>query len=161
MGQNRLVAFQSWIRRRNAYIETQLERTEPNNELAKALNYLKNHWVPLTRFLSVPGAPIDNNIVERALKLAIRVRKNSLFYKSAYSAELSGMIISLIYTCRFANINPVKYLTLLQDNHYAVINDPYQWLPWLCQKRLKSAPAEHLFAAPQATSPPLASPVAG
>jgi len=61
---------------------------EPNDDLAKALRYFQKHWVELTRFLSVPGAPIDNNLVERALKLAIRVRKNSLFYKSWPSVKV-------------------------------------------------------------------------
>jgi hypothetical protein len=36
----------------------------------------------LTLFLEQPGVPLDNNIIERSLKLAIRNRKNSLFYKT-------------------------------------------------------------------------------
>jgi Transposase IS66 family len=32
----------------------------------------------LTRFLTTPGAPIDNNLAEWLLKLFIRQRKNSL-----------------------------------------------------------------------------------
>ena len=102
---------------------------EPNDELAKALRYFQHHWVALTRFLSVAGAPIDNNIVERALKLAIRVRKNALFYKSRYSAALSGAITSLIYTCTYANVNPATYLTALQKNAEAVTKNPEHWLP--------------------------------
>ena len=34
--------------------------------------------------LQVPGAPIDNNAVERALKTAIRHRRNSLFYRTLH-----------------------------------------------------------------------------
>ena len=41
---------------------------EPNSALGKALAYLKRHWQKLTLFYRVPGAPIDNNLVERALK---------------------------------------------------------------------------------------------
>jgi transposase len=50
--------------------ETQLaeHKTEPNSGLGKAISYLLNHWLKLTLFLKEPGAPIDNNIVERALK---------------------------------------------------------------------------------------------
>jgi len=115
---------------------------EPNGDLAAALNYLKNHWVKLTRFLTVPGAPIANNIVERALKLAIRARKNSLFYKSTYSASISGMLTSLIYTCQLANINPVDYLTILQTHKEMIQTEPERWLPWnyqLTMEKLKSS----------------------
>jgi len=46
-------------------------KTEPNSGLGKAISYLLNHWPKLTLFLRQPGAPIDNNIAERALKKAI------------------------------------------------------------------------------------------
>jgi hypothetical protein len=42
---------------------------EPNSSLGKAIAYMQGHWETLTRFLSVVGAPLDNNLVERALKL--------------------------------------------------------------------------------------------
>lgn len=112
-------------------------RIEPNGDLAAALTYLKTHWVELTRFLSIPGAPICNNIVERALKLAIRTRKNSLFYKTTYSADLSGMITSIIYTCQLNGVNPIKYLTALQENRDKVRISPQTWLPWNYQQTLQ------------------------
>ena len=43
-------------------------KTEPNSGLGKAITYLLRHWRPLTLFLRQAGAPLDNNIVERALK---------------------------------------------------------------------------------------------
>jgi len=55
-------------------------KTEPNSGLGKAIQYMLRHWEPLTLFLREPGAPLDNNLVERALKKAILHRKNSLFY---------------------------------------------------------------------------------
>jgi len=132
---------------------------EPNGELAKALRYFQNHWVELTRFLSVAGAPIDNNIVERALKLAIRVRKNSLFYKSRYSAALSGMLISLIYTCTYSNVNPATYLTALQKNAEAVTKNPERWMPWNFDEQLKKVtPHSPAHATAAATGPPLVNP---
>jgi transposase len=53
---------------------------EPNSSLGKAIGYMQAHWETLTRFLQIENAPLDNNLVERALKLFIRQRKNSLFY---------------------------------------------------------------------------------
>ncbi len=36
---------------------------EPNSSLGKAISYMQTHWATLTQFLSVPGAPLDNNLV--------------------------------------------------------------------------------------------------
>jgi len=44
---------------------------EPNSSLGEAISYLLKHWEKLTLFLRQPGAPLDNNICERALKKAI------------------------------------------------------------------------------------------
>jgi len=41
---------------------------EPNSALGGAISYLLKHWEKLTLFLRVAGAPLDNNIVEQALK---------------------------------------------------------------------------------------------
>ena len=43
------------------------QKTEPNSRLGKAIRYMLRHWMPLTLFLREPGAPIDNNIVEKIL----------------------------------------------------------------------------------------------
>ena len=52
----------------HAWFAAQLDqhRIEPNSGLGKAINYFLNHWTPLTLFLRQPGAPLDNNIVERS-----------------------------------------------------------------------------------------------
>jgi hypothetical protein len=62
---------------------------EPNSGLGQAISYLLKHWEKLTLFLQVPGAPMDNNIVERALKKAILHRKNSLFFKNEPGAAVA------------------------------------------------------------------------
>ena len=33
----------------------------PKSDLRKSLNYLRNHWAELTRYLNDPLLPIDNN----------------------------------------------------------------------------------------------------
>jgi len=105
-------------------------RVEPNSALGKAIGYMQHHWDTLTRFLSVPGAPLDNNLAERALKLFIRQRKNSLFYKSTHSAYIASVLTSLIATCLYAGINAVEYLVALQEHRADVWADPGAWLPW-------------------------------
>src|SRR6188768_3475599 len=44
----------------------------------------------------VAGAPLDNNVAERALKLCIRQRKNSLFYATEHSAYIASILTSII-----------------------------------------------------------------
>jgi hypothetical protein len=103
---------------------------EPNSSLGKAITYLQTHWVTLTRFLSIPGAPLDNNLVERALKLFIRQRKNSLFFRTEHSAYIASVITSLIATCLYAGVNALDYLVALQEHRAEVFADPAAWLPW-------------------------------
>jgi transposase len=114
------------------WLEQQFEErnVEPNSSLGKAFQYLLNHWQTLTQFLQVEQAPLDNNIVERALKLAIRQRKNSLFYATDYSAFIASMLTSLIATCLHAGVNALEYLVALQEHRTAVFGNPAAWLPW-------------------------------
>ena len=103
---------------------------EPNSALGKAIAYMQTHWETLTRFLSIPGAPLDNNLVERALKLFIRQRKNSLFYRTEHSAYIASVLTSLIATCVYAGVNAVDYLVALQEHRREVFAAPAAWLPW-------------------------------
>ncbi|HXA04871.1 MAG TPA: IS66 family transposase [Bryobacteraceae bacterium] len=105
-------------------------KTEPNSGLGKAISYLLNHWTKLTLFLRQPGAPIDNNIVERALKKAILNRKNALFYKSLNGAGVGDLFMSLIHTCELNGANPLDYLTELQRHSAEAAARPSEWMPW-------------------------------
>jgi hypothetical protein len=103
---------------------------EPNSALGEAITYMLNHWEKLTRFLQVAGAPLDNNICERALKKAILHRKNALFYKSQRGARIGDMYMSLIYTCEQCDVSPFEYLTELHRNADRVAAEPDNWMPW-------------------------------
>ncbi|MGD0578114.1 MAG: IS66 family transposase [Bryobacteraceae bacterium] len=105
-------------------------KTEPNSGLGKAFSYLLNHWVKLTLFLRQPGSPIDNNIVERALKKAILNRRNALFYKTLNGAGVGDLFMSLIHTCELNGANPFDYLAELQRYSGELRRSPSQWMPW-------------------------------
>ena len=123
-----------------AWSKQQLDekRVEPNSGLGKAIAYMMKHWVPLTRFLVIPGAPLDNNICERALKKSIIHRKNSLFYKTQNGADVGDILMSLIQTCNMAHENPFDYLVALQKNASAVAANPEKWLPWNFRQSIPS-----------------------
>jgi len=115
-----------------AWLKKQLDEklVEPNSTFGEATEYMLKRWDKLTRFLTVVGAPIDNNICERALKRAIRHRKNSLFYKTLHGARVGDIYMSLIHTCELNGINPFVYLTRLVREGERIAEDPRRWLPW-------------------------------
>ena len=111
-------------------------RVEPNSGLGKAISYLLRHWDKLTLFLRVAGAPLDNNICERALKKAIRHRRNSLFYKTPHGAHVGDIFMSLIATCELCGANPFDYLTELDRHASEPASNPTAWMPWSYRETL-------------------------
>lgn len=103
---------------------------EPNSGLGEAIAYLLKHWEKLTLFLHKPGAPLDNNICERALKKAILHRKNALFYKTCIGAHVGDVFMSLIYSCQLCGADPFDYLTELQRHAEDLAARPEDWMPW-------------------------------
>ncbi len=114
---------------------------EPNSGLGEAISYLLKHWDKLTLFLRQPGAPLDNNIVERALKKAILHRKNSLFYKTLNGAHVGDVFMSLIYTCQLCGADPFDYLTELQRHAKDLAARPENWMPWNYRQTITDAAA--------------------
>ena len=121
------------------WFEAQLNerKVEPNSGLGKAIGYMLRHWQALTLFLREPGAPLDNNLVERALKKAILHRKNSLFYKTLNGADVGDLYMTLIHTCELNDVNPFEYLTELQRNADDLTAKPADWMPWTYRQTLE------------------------
>jgi hypothetical protein len=107
-----------------------LKQVEPNSGLGKAITYLLRHWKGLTAFLREAGAPLDNNICERALKRAVLHRKNALFYRTLHGAEAGDLFMSLIHTCELSGANPFDYLAELQRHSTDLASNPSAWTPW-------------------------------
>jgi|MudIll2142460700_1097286.scaffolds.fasta_scaffold67616_1 transposase len=106
------------------------KKVEPNSSLGSAIKYMLKRWDRLTAFLRIPGAPLDNNTCERALKKAILHRKNSLFFKTDNGAAAGDMFMSLIYTCELSGVNSLDYLTVLQDYSALAQTTPEALMPW-------------------------------
>jgi hypothetical protein len=105
-------------------------RVEPNSGLGAAIAYMTKRWDRFTLFLRQAGAPLDNNICERALKKAILHRKNSLFYKTQNGAHVGDIFMSFIYTCQLCGADPFDYLTQLHRNASALAQSASDWMPW-------------------------------
>ena len=105
-------------------------RVEPNSGLGTAISYMLKHWDRLTLFLRQAGAPLDNNVCERALKKSILHRKNSLFYKTRNGARMGDLFMSLIHTCELNGADPFDYLNQLQRHAEELKQTPSEWMPW-------------------------------
>ncbi len=131
-----MAGLQAWLRAQFAE-----KKVEPNSGLGEAITYLLKHWDPLTLFLRKAGAPLDNNICERALKKAILHRKNSLFYKTENGAHVGDLYMSLIHTCELNDANPFHYLTELQNHAAELARSPAAWMPWNYRETLQQTGA--------------------
>jgi hypothetical protein len=98
--------------------------------LGGAIKYMTKHWDELTLFLRVPGAPLDNNICERALKKAILHRKNAMFYKTLNGAHVGDVYMSLIHTAELAKVDAFNYIVALLQHREQVEEAPAEWMPW-------------------------------
>ena len=83
------------------------------------------------------GAPLDSNLVERALKKAILHRKGALFYKTENGARVGDLFMSAIHTCELNGINAFEYLVELQRHADALKEAPDAWLPWTYRETLQ------------------------
>ena len=110
-----------------SYIPT---RVEENSRLGKAMKYFINHYEGLSAFCRIENAEVDNNEMERALKLIVLGRKNFYFYKTQTGASISDRLSSLIATAMQYNINIFNYLTWLQRHQKHLSKNIDYFLPW-------------------------------
>lgn len=140
-----------------AWCEAQFneKKVEENSGLGKAINYLLTRWGKLTLFLRQAGAPLDNNLCERVIKMAILHRKNSYFYKTMKGAAVGDLFMSIIHTCQLNGVNPFDYLVAVLKHIDEVQEKPAEWLPWNYREALKGlTPSQSAEETPQTTSTP-------
>lgn len=85
-----------------------------------------------------PELTIDNNRMEETLKIIIRGRKTSHFYKTKTGADIANVLLSIIATAYRAEVNLFEYLIVLQRHCDQVRKDPAGWLPWRYQKSFEA-----------------------
>jgi len=110
------------------------DRTEqvvlPKSDLRKALNYVRNHWTELTRYLDDPDLPLDNNLCEQLMREVALGRKNWLFAGSLAGGERNAGFLSLVSSAHrndldsWAYVNDVLKRLLAGETNYEPL------LPW-------------------------------
>jgi transposase len=117
------------------------KRVEPNSPLGKTFAYMHKHWDALTLFLRVPGAPIDNNVLERALKIPILNRNNAKYFRSQNGATVADVLMSTIYTAERAGKSSLHYLASLYEHRAELAANPEDWMPWNYEQTIANAAA--------------------
>lgn len=79
-------------------------------KIVKACEYLLSREQSFRNFLTHHDLRIDNNVSERNIRPLTIGRKNWMFVGNERGGEATGIVCSLIQTCRNLQINPQEYL---------------------------------------------------
>lgn len=82
----------------------------PKSSLGKAVNYMRNNWEALKRFLSDGRLPIDNNDAERDLRRIALGRKNWMFVGSRDGGDRTAVILTVIASAHRHDLDVWAYL---------------------------------------------------
>jgi transposase len=82
----------------------------PESGLGKARDYMMGIWEGLTAFLDDPTIPLDNNLVERALRPPVVGRKNHYGSRSQRGLRVAEVFYTLVESAKLTGVDPRKYL---------------------------------------------------
>ena len=102
----------------------------PKSDLRKALNYLRNHWTELTRYLDDPLLPIDNNECEQLMKQIGLGRKNWLFCGSVAGGERNAGFMTMVSSAHRNDLDVWAYVNDILKRLLAGETNYEPMLPW-------------------------------
>lgn len=82
-----------------------------NTGLHRAIEYTLKRWPALVRYLDDGRYPIDNNLIENAIRPITVGRKNWLFAGSHTAGQRAAAIMSLLATAKANGLEPHAWLT--------------------------------------------------
>jgi transposase len=82
----------------------------PRSDFGKAVRYMLERWEGLTRFVTDPRIPPDNNSAERALRGPVVGRKNHYGSRSLRGTQVAAIFYTLCETARLVDVDPQAYL---------------------------------------------------
>ena len=83
----------------------------PKSAIGIAVNYTKNLWPRLRRYVDDGRFQIDNNLIENCIRPVALGRKNYMFAGSHQGARNAAVIYSLLATCKLRGVEPFEWLT--------------------------------------------------
>jgi len=116
------------------WLESESKLCLPKSKIGEAINYCRNQWPKLIRFLEDGRLEISNNRAERSIKPFVIGRKNWLFANTVKGARTSAIIYSIVETAKENGLNPFDYLKFILERIKTI--DPAEsssidsLLPW-------------------------------
>ena len=98
-----LDSFKSWL-------NEQSRSTLPKSAMGRAIHYARSNWTALCRYADDGRLSIDNNAVERMLRIVAIGRKNWLFAGSARGGRTAAILFSIISSAKRHGLNTWTYL---------------------------------------------------
>ncbi|MCW5712014.1 IS66 family transposase [Shinella sp.] len=92
------------------WLDKMAPKVVPDTKLGDAISYTLNQWEYLTRFTEDGRMPIDNNLLERDIRVFATGRKSWLFCDTVDGAKASAVVYSLMLTCRACGVEPFAWL---------------------------------------------------
>ena len=120
-------AMEIWL------VEVKLRTTNvilPKSDFAAALQYVRNHFVELRRYLDDPRLPIDNNDTEQLMKQVAVGRKNWLFAGSVLGGMRIAGFLTLVSSALRNDLDVWSYVKDVLDQLLAGSTDYASLLPW-------------------------------
>jgi len=117
------------------WLQANRQKVPHGSVTAKAIDYMLNRWVALTRYLENGSLPIDNNRVENQMRPWALGRKNWLFAGSERSGKRAAAIMTLVQSAKLNGHDPYAYLkdvlTRLPTQKNSQIHEltPLHWAP--------------------------------
>jgi transposase len=113
----------------------------PSSPFTKAAHYALDREDSLRVFLEYPNVPVDTNHLEREIRPIALGRKNWLFSWTELGAHDTGVIQSLLATCRLHDVDPYVYLVdVLQRMSSHPARDVAQLTPRLWKEHFANDP---------------------
>lgn len=122
-----LTAMGTWLRE-------QYVQVLPKSAIGKAIAYSLERWERLSAYVNDGRLNIDNNPVENSIRPVALGRKNYLFAGSHEAARRSGMLYSLLRTCKMHGIEPYSWL---KDVLHQIADHPVNKVQELLPHRYK------------------------
>jgi len=117
------------VERIKIWLEKNIDKYPPKSDMGEAINYALKLWDKLIVYLEDGRLPIDNNLVENAIRPFVIGRKNWLFSYTENGANSSAALYSLVETAKANGKEPYKYLKeLFEKLPFAKTDEDYEKL---------------------------------
>lgn len=102
----------------------------PKSDFNKGLNYVRNHFAELTRYLDDGMLPMDNNETEQLMRQVALGRKNWMFAGSIEGGERNAGFMTLVSSAIRNDLDVWSYVKDVLDELLAGRTDYEPLLPW-------------------------------